>query len=209
MKKLVLILVIIFSLSTFAEDQEKEVKKKVKKTVKEKVEEVKEEVTDDSLPNNWNVKTNPVSLLIGATNVEVNYALWKKFSLGLGGLRWSTTILDVEFTASEYHARFDFWFNDAFKQGWYIGAQISKLGMDLTTEVSGIDFTGSISSTGYLGQLGYHWQWDNFNIDFGTYFGYYDFDSEIELEDASGNIEKESVPAFGAVGAEFFLGWAF
>ena len=162
-----------------------------------------------ALANEWNVKTNPISLLVGATNMEVNYAPLEKFSFGVGGLRWSTEILDVEFTATEYHARFDYWFNKAFEQGWYVGLQLSKLGMELTTEVSGVDFTGDITSTGYLAQFGYHWQWDNFNMDFGTYFGYYDFDSSITLEDVSGNTEEEEVPAFGAIGAEFFIGWAF
>lgn len=208
MQKFILLFVLLFSIHVTGQEVQ-EVKEKVK-NAKDKVEEVVDEVKDITSPNyNWNIKTNPLSFLIGATNAEINYAVWKKFSLGFGGLRWSTTILDVEFTATEYHLRGDFWFNDAFKQGWYLGAQISRLGMDLTTEVSGVDFTGSIASTGYLLQLGYHWQWDNFNIDFGSYFGYYDFDSEIQLEDASGNTEDETVPAFGAIGAEFFIGWAF
>jgi len=159
--------------------------------------------------NDWNIKTNPVSLLVGATNAEVNYAFHKNFTFGLGGLIWSTTILDVEFTASEYHARVDYWFNAAFEQGWYAGLQVSKLGMELTTVVSSVDYTGDISSTGYLAQFGYHWQWDSFNMDFGTYFGYYDFDSDITLKDVNGNTKDETVPAFGAVGAEFFIGWAF
>ena len=161
------------------------------------------------LASDWNVKTNPISLLIGATNAEVNYAVHDHFTIGLGGLVWSTEILDIEFTASEYHARFDYWFHESFKQGWYIGAQVSKITMDLSTKVSGVKFSGDISSTGYLGQFGYHWQWDHFNIDFGTYAGYYSFDPNIELTDSAGNIEKETVPAFGAVGAEFFIGWAF
>lgn len=162
-----------------------------------------------ALSAEWNIKTNPVALLVGATNVQANYALNNKFSVGVGGLTWSTEILDIEFTATEYHARFDYWFNETFKQGWYVGAQISKLGMELSTKVNGVEFSGDLSSTGYLAQFGYHWQWDNFNISFGTYLGYYDFDSSIELTDSAGNIEDESVPAFGAAGAEFFVGWAF
>lgn len=159
--------------------------------------------------HDWNVKTNPVALLIGATNIQGNYALNDKFSVGVGGLVWSTEVLDIEFTASEYHARFDYWFNKTFEQGWYVGAQVSKLTMELTTEVSGVEFTGDLSSTGYLAHFGYQWLWENFNISLGTYFGYYDFDSSIELTDVDGNVEDESVPAFGAVGAEFFFGWAF
>ena len=80
--------------------------------------------------HNINVRTNPIGLLMGSNNLEAQYALVDNWSLGVGGTLWETTLLDVDFKATEGHVRFDYWWNKAFEQGYYAGGQISQLNMD-------------------------------------------------------------------------------
>ena len=57
---------------------------------------------------NWNIRIEPLSLLLGATNVEVDYAIMDKVSIGGGLVSWDVELLDIEIGMREYHVRADY-----------------------------------------------------------------------------------------------------
>jgi hypothetical protein len=158
----------------------------------------------------WNLRFKPVQLLIGAGNIEVGYALTENFSLAAGGMLWNVSLLDVDFEVTEMHVRGDYWFSGAFNDSWYFSGYISSMSLGMETIENSKNYSGDISATGFGIAAGYHWQWDNFNMELGVTWGSYSFDSKLELE-ASDNttIEEDVPPSVTGGGLEFNMGFAF
>jgi hypothetical protein len=156
------------------------------------------------------LRTSPILLVAGGTNAEIDFKVSENLSVGVGGLSWSAELLDVEFTVTEAHARFDYWFSGAFKQGWYANAGYSTMSMDLKTkDIFGTEFEGEVSGSGVILGMGYHWQWESFHMELGYQLANYSFDSKLELEASDGSTEEESIPSGTSGGLEFNLGWVF
>lgn len=159
---------------------------------------------------NWNVRVDPLTLLVGGTNVELDYAIADKISIGGGLVSWNVDLLDVEISMQEYHVRGDYWFNGAFQQGWYVSGVYSTISMELATIDSlNTRYEADVSASGFKLLGGYHWQWDSFNLELG--FGYvsYSFDDKLTLEAADGSTLEEDLPNVTGTGLEFNMGWAF
>lgn len=156
------------------------------------------------------VRTSPILLVVGGVNGELDYGVTENLSVGAGGLSWSATVAEVDFTVTEAHARIDYWTSGIFKQGWYFNAVYSSMSMELnTSNVFGTKFTGKVSGSALLAGVGYHWQWDSFHTELGVQAGKYDFDSSLELEASDGSKSSEDIPAGTSAGLEFNIGWVF
>jgi hypothetical protein len=156
------------------------------------------------------IQVAPVAALLGASNLEVNYSLADKFSIGFGGLRWESELFDVEFEANEFHLIATYWKNGSFSDSWFGFIGYSKLGIQLTTDdSSGKEYSGEVDGSGTIIGSGYHWQWKHFSMQTGYSLGFYGFESELELEANDGEKKDESIP-LGTVGSFFYnIGWLF
>jgi hypothetical protein len=140
-----------------------------------------------------------------------------KFSIS--GLTKSQTFSssDLEISASRTDIRLDFWTNAAFMDGWYFGAAMSTVNVDMTYtssstnlttfETTEVEFEGTGKATGTLFYIGYHWQWSYLNISLGAFGGTYNT-VKFELESDAGDTEEQSAPISGS-GAELRIGLAF
>ncbi len=63
------------------------------------------------------VRTSPLTLLIGAPNVELGFKVTDGLSVGGGFTTWAVDINDIEMDFLAYHARADYYFSGAYNQG--------------------------------------------------------------------------------------------
>lgn len=156
------------------------------------------------------VRTSPLTLLIGAPNVELGFKVTDGLSVGGGFTTWAVDINDIEMDFLAYHARADYYFSGAYNQGWYISGIFGAASIDLaTTDDAGTKYKGDVNGTYVAFFGGYHWQWTQFFIDLGIGTSTYSFSDTLDLEDENGNKEEESIPAISATGLEFNIGWTF
>lgn len=159
---------------------------------------------------NWNLRFEPISWLVGATNVELNYAVGSNFTIGGGLVAWNVELLDIEIGLNEYHVRGDYWFAGAFQQGWYLSGIYSTINMNLqTTDSLGTEYEADVSATGFKFFGGYRWLWENFNLELGYGFVSYNFDDKLTLKASDGSTQEEDLPAVTGTGLEFNMGWTF
>ena len=153
----------------------------------------------------FQIKLQPVSFLIGLTNVELGYGV-DALTFVAGGASADITLANDNVKITEVHAGVDY----MLTKGWYVGAHASRIDLTLTqTNSSSTELTGEATATGLVGRFGYRWQWPSFFMELGAQYASYSFD-KLVLKSSDGSTSKdEDVPNVAGAGLDFRLGWVF
>ncbi len=162
-----------------------------------------------------NFRFSPLGLIIGEVDANLDFKVNSNWTLGPELGYWHTKLSssglftsNFDVTALAFGARANWFANGVYKDGLYVGPNLSYASVTLTTS----DATGTITGTDgglYAGGLvGYGWFWDNFNIMLGGGAIVGLGNTTVSVTDSSGNPTDVSAPVAG-LDLEFSLGWTF
>lgn len=168
-----------------------------------------------------NVRVNPLAMLIGVVNADIDFGITDGITLGpslsmlsakSGVSGTGITTSETKISAYSIGARANFYFSGvSFTDGWYFGPSASYLPVSVT-ETEGTDsYSASMGAFSVSALLGYQWMWETFNINLGLGAGYYSTSSSVTATTSSGKSTTVAVPSFSGVAPslEFSLGYAF
>ena len=159
-----------------------------------------------------NVRTNPLQLLLGVWNADVDFKIHRRWTLGPTVQLIDRKIEDYEVKAYGIGIRGNYYLNgEVYKQGWYLGPSLSWLSIEVADKDTVLaPLTGKSTGFALSAIFGYQWMWEKFNINLGVGPVLYTL-SEITLEDSSGTIEEDYDDSYAGAGMalEFSLGWKF
>ncbi len=160
-------------------------------------------------PHSVNLRMDPVSLLGGVANVDLDFRLSNTITLGPTLEYLNNSVGTVTYSAYSVGVRMNFYpGGEALAEsGWYIGPSLKYV--SAKAEVG--SKTASLSGGALTTVGGYHWMWDSFNMMLGGGFVATSFPNKVTVKDsANGSTEEVSVGAVGTGATiEFALGFAF
>ncbi len=162
MKTFSLITLLLFSVSSFAQD--------------------------NNYQKKFNISVNPLGLAIGIGNIGLDYAITDQVTLG-GNLSYANLDTgDIEASANGFGLKAQVFANGAFTNSWYASVFYSAASGDAEDTFDGDTASIDISSMGLTG--GYMWIWENFNIQFGGGFQSISVDASsntgVDIDDIEG-----------------------
>lgn len=161
-----------------------------------------------NVSKDWNFRFGPVGLLIGLVNLEMDYKINNKFTIGPSLAFWNLKLLDVTIRASSIGVQGRYFFDEVYTDSWYGLGKIQASKVKAEIEDNGVVYTGEGSGGGLSLGLGYHWFWDSsFNMNLG--FGVNTSTTKVKVKDSLGNAYKDDAAADGGSFLEFTLGWIF
>ncbi len=158
----------------------------------------------------FNIRTAPVSALIGIGNVEIDYAVTSKFAIGPTVYRYNVEISHTDFQNSLYGGRLSYYFKEAMEGGWLASLTASFGKFKVTRDISGREFSTSTSTRVYTALISYQAMWKHFNITTGIGASYFSLPetvigySGIDILTIDTSFLSGYTP-----NAEFMIGWRF
>ena len=157
-----------------------------------------------------NLKFDTISMLVGATDVEVDFYLGK---ISAGPAYYA---LDLELLAWKYEANMvggqaSFHFDGADSDGWMITGKYLKGKFKFTYTSGGVAYMAEPEVSIIYGYFGYQWMWDNFNIQLKFGQSRYDTDSTLTLTASNGATLNQDIGSYSGTSNsfEFRFGLAF
>ena len=161
-----------------------------------------------SSAHSFNLRMDPLSLLLGVANVDMDFKLSKSITLGPTLAYLSNSIGTTTYTAYSVGVRMNFYpGGEALEEsGWYIGPSVKYVSAKAEVGTKSASLSGGALTT--VG--GYHWMWDSFNLMLGGGFVATSFPNKVTVKDSNGTQEEVSVGAIGTgASLEATLGFAF
>ena len=157
-----------------------------------------------------NLKFDTLSMLVGATDVEVDFLLGK-ISAGPAVYALELELLSWKYEANMFGGQASFHFSGADSDGWMITGKYIKGKFKFTYTSGGVAYMAEPDVSVIYGYFGYQWMWDNFNIQLKYGQSRYDTDSSLTLTSSSGSSLSQDLGSYsGTSGSlEFRFGLAF
>tara|TARA_B100000749_G_scaffold280899_1_gene281031 strand:- start:111287 stop:111829 length:543 start_codon:yes stop_codon:yes gene_type:complete len=165
-------------------------------------------ITTSAHANTFGVKFNPITILIGYVDVDIDIAITNNIVITPSFQSWNFEFGDFDYEIQGVGGSISYHFSGALQDSFYLGGSFRSLSLTLDDEFTGETAEADVTASGVI--LGYQWVWDSFYMNLGAFAGSAS-ESEIDVEDSSGNLtgETEDVPATLGVGLDFKLGWSF
>jgi hypothetical protein len=164
---------------------------------------------------NYDFRVNPVGLISGGIDANLDFKLTENLTVGPQGIYLHAQLSpsgiytsNYDITAYGFGARANWFFDGAFKDGWYFGPSFEYLKVTLKTTDAVGPATGSASGMLASGIIGYGWFWDNFNLMLGGGYASVLGASSITIKDSAGNQTVITANLSGLT-YELSIGWAF
>jgi hypothetical protein len=170
---------------------------------------------DSTSPNIFDFRVNPVGLISGGVDVNLDFRVAPDWTVGIQGLYLRLNLnptgiftSDYDISAYGFGARANWFSNGTFTDGFYFGPSFEYLSLTLKTADASGSAIGKASGLMASCLIGYGWFWKGFNIMLGggyeTIFGA----SGITIQDAAGN--KQTITAnLSGLTYELSMGWVF
>lgn len=160
--------------------------------------------------NMFNIKTAPVSGLIGIANVELDIAVSEHFTVGPSYTGFNFEHSDVDYDADAFGVRANYYFDKALAGGWLFGLTATYGDFEISKESSGLTFTATTATRVYTALFGYQAMWDHFNLTFGLGASYFSLPGTVTAVEGVDVLEINTSFLSGVTpNAEFTLGWRF
>lgn len=158
----------------------------------------------------FNIKTAPVSALIGITNVELDIAVSDQFTVGPLYAGFNVEYSGVDYDADVFGARVNYYFNRALAGGWLIGLSAAYGDFMITDESQGVSLTDTIGTRAYTALLSYQAMWRHFNLTFGVGASYLSLPSSVTAVEGVEVFTIDTSYISGiSPNAEITVGWRF
>ena len=162
--------------------------------------------------SNWNIRTAPISDALGIYNVEVDYTLNEKFTIGPMYYHFDYELSDTTYQSDAVGLRLNYFFNGVKNGGWLLGLS----GLYGTFDISevrasdGLNYSASLSTRIFTGMLSYQAVWDSFNITSGIGMSYFSLPETVVAANNTLIYTVDTSLLSGATpNLEFTLGWRF
>ena len=167
--------------------------------------------TVNASDNMFNIKTAPVSALIGISNLELDIAVSEHFTLGPSYTGFNFEHSDVDYDADAFGVRANYYFDRALAGGWLFGLSASYGDFVITKENNlGITFTATAATRAYTVLFSYQAMWNHFNMTFGLGASYFSLPSTMTAVEGVDILEIDTSILSGVTpNAEFTVGWRF
>ena len=157
-----------------------------------------------------NIRTAPVSDLIGIGNVEVDYAITHNFTVGPTLYRFNAEFANTNYENSLYGGRVSYYFKEALAGGWLASVTAAYGQFKVTREVGGQEFSTNTNMHVYTALFSYQAMWDHFNITTGIGASYFSLPETVVGYSGVDVLTINTSFMSGVVpNAEFMLGWKF
>jgi hypothetical protein len=161
--------------------------------------------TDD----NWNITTNPLGLILGV-NANLQYKIADNMTIGPDLSFVSFNIDSVKASGLGIGITGDYYFDQAFKTGWYASAGLGyeTIAVDYT-DIDNNKFSARVNNFTVKGLGGYKWFWGrSFNLTLGLGLAA-NFPSKRDITSDDGS-ETKSVPLSAiSLAGDASIGWTF
>lgn len=156
----------------------------------------------------WNIRTQPLSLVLGIINAQVDYAISDNITIGPNFSSGSMSLLNYNVSVSGFGIEANYYFNQVFNDGWYLngGYGSTSASVKYNSSIFG-DIEGKATAAGIVIGGGYHWFWENFNLNLGL-TTLLSSTVKVELKDSTGTTQDSYSYTSGA-GLAFAMGYAF
>ena len=161
---------------------------------------------------NWNIRTAPVSDSIGIYNLELDYTLGEKFTIGPMVYRFDYELSDTTYESTAVGVRLNYYFRKVHDGGWLLGLS----GLYGTFSISEINTSDNrryyvdVSTRIYTLMLSYQALWENFNITTGIGVSYFSLPETVIGQNGGASLPINTSFLSGTLpNAEFTLGWRF
>ncbi len=160
----------------------------------------------------WNIRTAPVSDSIGIYNLELDYSIAEKYTIGPMVYHFDYELSDVQYESTAIGLRGNYYFRNVRDGGWLIGLS-ALYGSFTISEVNPSDnqrYYADISTRIYTLVLSYQAMWEHFNITTGIGVSYFSLPETVVGQIGSASLPINTSFLSGTVpNAEFTLGWRF
>jgi hypothetical protein len=164
------------------------------------------EVSRDYNPE-YNLRFNPIVLLVGVINAELDYKLNDQVTVGPSLAFYSFKTSGVSVGGTNLGIQSRYFFKNFSDDSWYVTGRGLYSTAEATISSLGIDYKGKYAGLllGFGG--GYHWFWDSFNMNLGA--GLLSSQGEIELTDSTGSKYPTTASPGSSFYLEYTIGWLF
>ena len=171
--------------------------------------------TTTTSDHQYNFRFGAISLLAGAINVNMDFAIAPEWTVGPELMYWHykidpdpifTSKYDV--TTSSLGIRANWFKNGNYTDGLYLGPSLRYVNIKLTTADSIGEVSGTASGLFAECLVGYGWFWSSFNQMLGAGFSSGVGTTKISVTDSSGRVTEVS-SVFSGLALEYTLGWTF
>ena len=162
--------------------------------------------------SNWNIRTAPISDAIGIYNIEADYTLSEKFTLGPMYYHFNYELSDTTYKSDSVGLRINYFFKGVKRGGWLLGLSglYGTFDISETRPSDDVNFSASLSTRIYTGMLSYQAMWENFNITTGIGMSYFSIpETVVAVNGFDVYAIDTSLLSGSTVNAEFTLGWRF
>jgi len=171
---------------------------------------------EDSSSKLFNVKTAPISYLIGIRNVEVDVKLFDSWTVGPSYYDFKFTFDNNDYEINGWGLRGNYYFGEALSSGVYLAGMATFSEIEIHDERyvaeldRNVDLKAEASFNVYTALLGYQWHWDYFNISLGAGVGIFTLPSTVVAVDDDYSYDFDTAFVSGVLPAgEFQMGLAF
>ena len=171
-----------------------------------------------STDHRFNVRIAPLGALLGWYNIDAEMAVTDQFAIGP-----TVTILNLDpevdsntdkvkldVSQQKFGVRGTYYPRGVFQTGWYVTPMVQYYKVDVkgTSTTTGTRATADNSGVVFTGLVGYHWFWDNFNLNLGAG---YDFTTtgKTKVKFSDGRPDEEINTGGAGLSLDFMIGIAF
>jgi len=158
----------------------------------------------------FNIKTAPVSALIGITNVELDIAVSDHFTAGPLYAGFNFEHSNVDYDADAFGFRINYYFNKALSGGWLLSLSGLYGDFKISEENNGITYSATTATRAYTALFSYQAMWTHFNMTFGLGASYFSLPNTVTAVEGVDVLNIDTSFLSGTVpNAEFTIGWRF
>jgi len=159
----------------------------------------------------FNIRTAPVSDLIGIVNLEGDIAVSKRITLGPSYTGFNYKYKEIRFDSDAYGLRANYYLTRNVLEGGWIASLSGSYGrFKISKDINNVEYSASVSTRFYTALISYQAMWRHFNMTFGLGASYFSLPSTIVGVGGADVAEIDTSFASGVVpNAEFTLGWSF
>lgn len=163
-----------------------------------------------------NIKTAPLSLLVGIRNIEVDVAVFDHWTLGGSYYDVSLEFDNNDYQISGWGVRSNYFFNRALDSGFYLSGAATFLALEAKEQRydagqdENIVLTADANFNTYTALAGYLFMWDYFNLGLAAGMSYFTMPGSIKAENDLYDYEFDTTLISGVFPtAELTFGLAF
>jgi hypothetical protein len=171
----------------------------------------------DTVEKFMNVKVTPIGLIIGYVNIDVDFKVSSRWSVGPTASYWhwndagSINGSDIGLTMYAVGVRGNWYKQGTYRTGFYISPLIQYLSATATARSNNTDISATASTSVFSSIFGYHWFWDSFNLALGGGPSLELGKANVTINDGNSTTTTSDYARQNTLGlvGEFMLGWTF